>query len=162
LWQIEKIMKNVFLLALVLMLGCKKSEPAPTTEYEYFIFGSHYGECVGDCALLFKLEGQHLFADDELVYFTSLAYFANNDLPFQSTSLSAEKVALAVALSEQMPTELFDESDGVIGCPDCRDQGGYFVKVKLSNGEVRFWNIDPDKEEYEAFCDAIRTAVNQM
>jgi len=110
----------------------------------------------GDCARIFKLENQQLFADDGLVYYTQ------NDIPFQTTSLSAEKVALAVALSEQVPAQLFDQPDGAIGCPDCRDQGGFLVEVKLSTGEVRRWNIDPDKEEYEAFCDAIRTAVNQI
>lgn len=149
------MMKNALLLALVLLLGCKKSETNPTNaEYQYFIFGSYAGECGGNCAAIFKLENQQLFADDGLVYFTG-----SDNIPFQNTSLSAEKIALAVTLSEQIPNSLFDQPDGLIGCPDCHDQGGYFVEVKLSNGEVRRWNIDPDEADFKPFCDAIRATV---
>ena len=145
----------------LLGFGCKKeicgcAPPPGTGDFEYFIFGTAYGECIGDCAKIFQLEGGKLFADDGLEYF-----IYKDVVPFQTTSLPAEKIVIAEKLLEQFPTALLDEANGQIGCPDCRDQGVMFVKIK-TGGQVRFWFIDPDEAKYAAFCEAIRGAVEKM
>ena len=148
--------------AALLGFGCKKeicgcAPPPGSGDFEYFIFGTAYGECSGDCAKIFRLEGGKLFADDGLEYF-----IYKDEVPFQTTSLSAEKVDIAAELSQQFPMALLEEANGSIGCPDCRDQGMVFVKVKTADGQVRFWFIDPDEAKYAAFYKAVQEAVGKM
>lgn len=149
-------MKKTFVfLALLAVLGCKKES---ATSPDYFVFGYAYGFCAGNCVTVFKLEGDNLFADDDASYQT---LGENQEIPFQAGSLSAEKVNLAKALRAQIPTGLYNEPDGNVGCPDCRDQGLYYIKIKTGN-TVREWRIDPDSQEYGAFGDTIRTTVDQL
>ena len=151
--------KMLILAAVALCFGCHQepcTDPFPDTgDFEYFIFGTSYGECGGDCAKIFKLEGSQLFADD------GLEYLSTEEVPFQTTGLSFEKRTLAVELSQQLPTDLLTETNGQIGCPDCRDQGTVFIKIK-TGGQVQFWFIDPDDAKYAAFCEAVREAVQKM
>ena len=147
--------------AALLGFGCKKETigcqfPFGSGDFEYFIFGTAHGMCIGDCAKIFQLEGGKLFADDVVEHLTS------ENVTFQTTSLPAEKVAIATELSQQFPLALLDEANGQIGCPDCHDQGKMFVKVKTADGEIRFWFIDPDEAKYAAFSDAVRVAVEKM
>ncbi len=149
-------MKKTFVfLAFLTVFGCKKE----TVENpDYFIFGHAYGFCAGNCVTVFKLEGDTLFADDDASYQT---LGENQEIPFQSVSLPTEKVNLAKALQAQIPANLYHEPDGNVGCPDCRDQGLYYIKIKTGN-TVREWRIDPDSEQYSAFGDAIRETVDQL
>ncbi len=146
--------------ATLLGFGCKKEicgcvPPPETGDFEYFIFGTAYGECMGDCAKIFQLEGGKLFADDVVEHLTT------ENVTFQNTSLSAEKIAIAEELLERFPTALSNEANGQVGCPDCHDQGTMFIKIK-TGGQVRFWFIDPHPSTYAEFCEAIREAVEKM
>ncbi len=153
------IMKN-FLLFLTLLpaLGCNK-EPNPDIpqSFDYFIFGTAAGKCTGNCVTLYKLEGQNLYEDDNANYLM----LSSQDIPFQATGLSAEKVALAETLQAQIPANLFNEPDGNIGCPDCYDQGMFYIKIKASD-TVREWRIDRAVEEYTTYCDLIMTTLDQL
>lgn len=155
-------MKKMLVLAVFAALlgsGCEKEcgcvPPPSIGDFEYFIFGTAQGMCVGDCAKIFKLEGEKLFADDVT------EHLSNENVTFQTTSLPADKVTLAAALSEQIPLSLLSEANGQIGCPDCYDQGTIFVKIK-TDGKEQFWFIDPDRAEYAEFCKAVREAVEEM
>jgi hypothetical protein len=148
--------KALLFLAILLAFGCKKETTLETSDY--FIFGTAYGFCAGsECVTLFKLEDQQLYADDNAGY-TDLSA---SDQPFQTTSLPADKVALAEALQAQVPASLYEKPDGNVGCPDCRDQGLLFVKIKTGE-TVREWRIDPDEQQYAAFCDSIRATVQLL
>jgi len=152
------VMKNTLMfLALFLAFGCKK-ETENAGNFDYFIFGTAYGKCIDNCVTLFKLEGQNLFADDNAQY-TTLSDSEN--LPFQTTSLSADKVALAETLEAQIPANLYNEPNGNVGCPDCYDQGLYFVKIKIGD-TIHEWRVDRDVKEYAAFCKLIRTTTQQL
>jgi len=151
-------MKNTLLFfALLLAFGCKK-ETKDAGNFDYFIFGTAYGMCIDNCVTLFKLEGENLFADDNAQY-TTLSDSEN--LPFKTTSLPADKVTLAKTLQTQIPINLFNEPNGNVGCPDCYDQGLYFVKIKIGD-TIHEWRIDRDVKEYAAFCELIRTTKEQM
>lgn len=153
------IMKNFLLfLALLPLLGCNKQDdtvPSPET-FDYFIFGTAAGKCTGNCVTLFKLEGQNLYADDDANYL-----MITQDVPFQTTSLPAKKVALAETLQAQFPANLLEEPDGNVGCPDCYDQGLFYVKIKAGD-TVREWRIDRAVEKYTAYCDLISTTLEQL
>jgi hypothetical protein len=145
--------KTLLFLALLLAFGCTRESESD----DYFIFGTAYGMCTGDCVTLFRLEGQNLYPDDNALY----PLLSAEDIPFQTGSLPADKVALAEALKAQIPAKLLEEPDGNVGCPDCHDQGLYYVKTKTGD-MVREWRIDRDVEQYAAFCDSIRTTMEQL
>lgn len=154
----KKILALAFAAAL-LGFGCEKEcgcvPPPQTNDFEYFIFGTAQGMCMGDCAKIFKLEGEKLFADDVV------EHLINENVTFQTTSLTTDKVTLATVLRDQVPAELLSETKDRIGCPDCYDQGTIFIKIK-TDGQERFWFIDPDHAQYAEFCKAVREAVGQM
>lgn len=153
-------MKNTLLfLALLLAFGCKK-ETKDAGNFDYFIFGTAYGMCptTVNCITLFKLEGENLYADDNTLI---TALLDSQNLPFQTTSLPADKVALAKTLQAQIPANLYNEPNGNVGCPDCYDQGLYYVQIKIGD-TIHEWRIDRDVEEYAAFCELIRTTKEQL
>lgn len=154
------MMKSTLLfLSLLLAFGCKKQPgPEASKSFDYFIFGTAHGKCINDCVKLFKLEGKNLNADDNAQY-SNLNDSQN--IPFLPSGLSADKVALAEALQAKIPAGLFEAADGRLGCPDCYDQGLYFVKIK-SGDTVREWQIDRDVAEYTAYCELIQTTMEQL
>ncbi|MEQ1745106.1 MAG: hypothetical protein ABMA02_06765 [Saprospiraceae bacterium] len=146
--------KMLFFLALATVIGCSKEAESDSG---YFIFGYAHGFCVGNCVTVFKLEDDSLVADDDAAY----ASLTSPSIPFQSTNLPSDKVALAKGLQAQIPAALYNEPDGSVGCPDCRDQGLFYLKIKTGD-TVREWRIDRDKPEYAAFCDSIWDTVQQL
>jgi hypothetical protein len=148
-------MKKTFVfLALLSVLGCKRES---VNNPDYFIFGYVNGFCLGNCVTLFKLEGDNLYPDAD----ATIQQFAAGDIPFQTSSLPAEKVVLAKVLQAQIPASIYDEPDGNVGCPNCADQGLYFIKIKTGD-TVREWRIDPDSQQYDAFGKAVQETLNQL
>lgn len=152
--------KLSLLLLLLLVLGCKKDTTAPVDldKLDYFIFGRASGFCVGSsCVMLYKLENQQLFPDADMTY----TQFSTGDIAFGTTSLPTDKVLLAQALLAEFPSSLLNEPNGTLGCPDCTDQGVYYIKMK-SGKTVREWHIDPFLDQYHPFCNAISITLSQL
>lgn len=155
--------KLLFLCAATLLaFGCKNKDcgcapPPQASDLEYFAFGTAYGECGGDCARIFKLQGEQLFPDEGVEYLN----YASSEIPFQTTSLPSDKVALAKTLLGKVSSELLSEPVGSIGCPDCRDQGTVFVKVKIGEQEL-YWFIDPDEAKYKELSQAVSYTVSEL
>jgi hypothetical protein len=118
--------------ALILFNACKKEIATPDT----FTFGRICGFCRGDCATVFKLDGNQLFADDMTTRDRSAP------LLFQTTPLSDNKRLIVKQLADVMPSQLLNETAETIGCPDCADQCSYLV-VWTQNGVTKRWFIDP-------------------
>ncbi len=116
---------------LILWSACKKEIANPDT----FTFGRFCGFCVGDCATVFKLENNQLFADNMSV--------GNRSTPllFQTTPLSDDKQLIAKQLANAIPSQLLNETAETIGCPDCLDQCGYLV-IWTQNGVTKRWFLD--------------------
>lgn len=150
-------MKKSLFLLILLLPACKKETASPFVAADSFIFGTSYGECGGDCARLFKLENDHLYPDDNVKYLPQ----AGDPVPFQSQSLPSDKVALAKTLLAEAPAGLYGETQEIIGCPDCRDQGTIFIEIRTGD-QVRKWYVDPDSDKYGAFCDSVRSTVLKM
>ena len=117
--------------ALIMFSACKKDIASPET----FTFGRFCGFCRGDCAKVYKLENNQLFADNTTIGNPS------TPLLFQTTPLSDDKRLIAKQLSDALPTQLLSETAERIGCPDCADQCGYLI-VWTQNGETKRWFID--------------------
>jgi hypothetical protein len=157
-------MKNIAFWAFLSLLAfaCSRQpdpEPIPQPNVaEVFIFGSFYGECSGNCATFFKLQGNNLFQENSLGYYD---YSNPANIVFDSFSLSTAQSNLAANLLSQIPSSLSEVPNGSIGCPDCADQGGYVIYIK-NQGAERYWVIDPQEEEYKTLCDKIRNTLSQM
>ena len=120
---------------LVLLLSCNKEGfDGNLNSNEYLIFGKFYSECVGNCVNLYKIEDQKLYRDD-------LNWGLPDEIPFQSKALDSAKFEIAKILIEAFPTALLKSNKRRYGCPDCADQGGFYIELK-ENGERNIWLID--------------------
>lgn len=129
------------LLALSLtFLTCEKEGEKPTLGVpEYLIFGRYALECESGCTEMYKLENGELYADD-------LDWGLPEATSFQNTSLSTDQYTVAVVLQNEFPSDLLASEKRKYGCPDCYDQGGYYLSVRR-NGTVDTWLLDTDNDE---------------
>ena len=119
----------------MLFAGCKKD---PAVNSDYFIIGSYYGECLGDCAILYKAENNKLYADKVKWFYLNVN---SSILEFKDSPLSNDKFILVNNLKNDLPNYLRNYPGKIFGCPDCADQGGIYIEIGES-GKVIFWNID--------------------
>lgn len=127
----SKILFPVLLCAL--LFSCKK-DPVTPDSVDYFTFGVNYCFCIDQCATLYK------YADAKLIKGVGNSC-EPADYTFNGTALPADDLALAETLLNALPDSLFSSSETIFGCPDCADQGGYYVEIK-KDGEVKSWRID--------------------
>ncbi len=148
-------MKNHLLLSLILLTvfayGCKEDAPTATNEkLEYLIFGRFAGECLGDqCIEIYKLENNRLYESED-IYPTSSTQIGNT--PYQAGFTEIDNPASFVIdeLLSDFPMSLLADSKSVLGCPDCADQGGYFLEISTSS-KIANWRIDTDRSAIPAY-----------
>lgn len=122
---------------LFLLSTCNDDEQITTNSVEdYLVFGRYGFECFGNCITVYKLQAGELFADD-------LEYGFPETDDFQTTPLSNAQFQIAEVLSAEFPEELLETEQRIFGCPDCVDQGGFYLSLKR-NGTVTTWQIDTD------------------
>lgn len=109
-------------------------------DVDHFVFGTYYGHCRGNCATAFKLQAGGLFADK-----VDLGYLEPSST-FETSSLSKAKIDLATKLLEAFPRSLYQEEGDTFGCPDCADQGGFYVEVQVGKSAPRVWRIDTNDD----------------
>jgi hypothetical protein len=154
-------MKNLLLIiscGLLSCTACKKTGTVATgLNTDYFVFGDAYGMCRGNCVHLFKYEDDKLFADsmDRL----------QNPLVFGSSPLNSEHAAKAKHLLNIFPPALKKDSSLTVGCPDCHDQGTYYIAYR-SGGSIHQIRIDTDTaqqpEEIRDFVRELRTVLDTL
>lgn len=155
-------MRKLFLLLIItnILASCNSTKTDVKTNNaaeQYLVFGKYYGHCRGECATLYKLEGNQVFADD-LERFTDWT-----ELKFKTTALSKERYEAAKALLDAFPQELM-AAEETIGCPDCADQGGFALEIK-KNGKLYHWRIDTNRDalpDYlKLYLDKIDAVIEQ-
>lgn len=151
----------LFLLPIILLYASCCHDPVentPSSEVDYFIFGHFFGECGGEqCVEIFVIQNEKLY-EDTLDDYPGIADFEDRQLML----LDNAAYTIAASLPDQMPDELWNETETTIGQPDAGDWGGIYVEVKR-NGETRYWLIDHWDDhipEYlHPFTDAIKAAI---
>jgi len=150
---------NKALIALIFSLAifdsCQKHEEDPEQNPEYILFGHFYGFCVGEqCVEIFKLTEDGLFEDDTDQY-------PNRDKIYEGNykKLGDDKYQLVKSLFEQIPSQLLNEKDTVIGAPDASDGGGIYFAIKDGNG-TRFWLIDQFEHNIPEYLKPFKQQVN--
>lgn len=128
-------------------MACNKDElECSSLTNDYLIFGKFYSECGGNCVILFKITEKELFEDELTEGFPPTI----PTLLFKSTPLNASKFQIAKVLKAQLPAELLQANQNQFGCPDCGDQGGFYVEW-YSNGERKIWTIDTWEREQPTY-----------
>lgn len=130
--------------------GCQRQP-----DHEYLLFGKFAGMCWGEtCVEIFKIENENLYEDTTDQYpFGSAPYNGVYIL------LSSTEYDLVKDLINYVPSELFSESDTIIGMPDAYDQGGYYLELRNSV-ETRFWLIDTDQDNIPSYLHAFTDTLN--
>ncbi|MFT3824056.1 MAG: hypothetical protein QM731_09050 [Chitinophagaceae bacterium] len=148
----------LLLFAVLAFAACQKNnsnDEQPTQ----LIFGKSYGECVGNCATLYKVYNGQLYPDN-LSYF-----YYGGELKFSNTSLSNEKYNIAKQLLDNFPAYLKNLSDSSFGCPDCHDQGAIYIQFS-EKGVIKKWNIDPvesrQPDEIKAYIQQLNAVMTQL
>lgn len=125
-------------------------------DIDHFVFGTYHGHCLGNCAHAFKLEAKGLFADK-----VDRGYLEPG-VAFEDKSLPKEAIALATALLKAFPEELYNEEEETIGCPDCADQGGYYLEIQVGKSAPRVWRIDTDEQSVPAYLSAYTAKISNL
>lgn len=121
-------------------------------ENNYLIFGHFYGECVGEgCIETYKLTNEKLFEDITDDYSGQNLEFVEleNDLFLEVNDLV-----------DFFPNQLLDETETIIGCPDCADGGGLFIQYS-DNEDIMAWRIDQNKNNVPTYLHDFMDKVNE-
>ena len=120
------------------LFSCEMDE---CVDEQYLIFGEFYGECQGDdCVKTFKLTKTHLYRDTKKQYGAS---------DFNFKEMNADLFEKVEGLESHLPLELLNENE-TIGCPDCLDQGGYYIEF-VHEGHVYNWRVDKIRDATPAY-----------
>jgi len=123
--------------------------------YEYLSFGHLYGLCQGEeCVEIFRIDESGVFEDTKDEYPSrSEAYKGDFSLKVDIDPASFE------LLITTFPEALLNEEEVVLGCPDCADQGGYYIEIAKLEGTKRFWILDTNKSSVPAYAHAYMDSI---
>lgn len=146
---------------LFLFSACEENDPLKLSSEDYLIFGKFAGFCLGEnCVRIFKLDSNQI-AEDTLDNYPDRENFYEGEF----VRLDQSKYEEAVDLLDKFPTDLLNETDTIFGCPDCADQGGYYLEIKL-NTTHKFWIIDTSKgsvpEYLREYMDELDETIEQL
>jgi hypothetical protein len=148
---------RLLLLVSVLVTGlssceCDDLPSQGAVDSSVLIFGHFYGECIGEnCIETFKLTDSALYED-------TLDQYAGSP-PFAFVPMSSELFLQVQDLRDSFPGQLWDETEPILGCPDCADQGGLFIQYE-NEGETRSWRIDQEQSAVPEYLHAFMDQVN--
>ena len=154
-------MRYFFYLLLIALLtsSCNKEIiDIELNDEDYLIFGVYYGFCGQNCTILYKLTSEDIFQDD-------IDFGLPYEIPFQKDPMTRDKFEIAKQLTESFPKALLEEPKNIIGCPDCVDQGGYYIEYKTEDTRDH-WRIDTFNDalpEYLVqYTDQLEEVINQL
>ena len=154
-------MKKILLVSFITLVAftCNKNK-LNSKSVEYISFGSAHGHCIGDCSKFFKIENEKLFPDN------ISRYSGEGTVTFQSNPLDNSKYLLAKELVEKFPPYFLSHTNQTFGCPDCADQGGYHIEIKIKNKPLSYWHIDTNAsnqpEEIKEFIKKLQELLSQL
>jgi hypothetical protein len=156
-------MKHVFGFLFLSFSHCAiKPQESATAENEWLVFGIQYGECIENCAFVYKIAGDNLYKATETLYSSEPL---ERDLSFDTPALAKEKFEMVKHLLGEFPDTLWSGQHQVFGMPDSHDQGGIILEKK-AKGLAKRWYIDPDTSNIprylRSYTDHIEKAIHQL
>lgn len=142
----------VLLIFLTLVASCSKDHDDKINDEDYLIFGHFYGFCIGEnCVETFKLTNDAIYEDLNDDYINAV---------FEFELLSNNKFIQVKDLIDFFPTELLEEENDILGCPDCSDGGGLYIEYS-KNGIIKSWKIDLFKNNIPDYLHNFMDMVNE-
>ena len=121
--MVKKFSLTLFLCLLVFS-SCENETASPDTNT--MLFGSFSGHCFGNCFTAFELDSTSVKSDDNEGHFTFDRY------EFQSSrTLNMNAFSDAKSIFNSFPDEFNNTDKERFGCPDCADQGGFFIIFQI-------------------------------
>ncbi len=147
-------------LTVFLFVSCNK-ERGTNSVLNNLTFGHFYSECDGEyCVEIFKLENDKLFEDTSGKYPSWDSFYEGSFEP-----LSQQKFDATQDLLDNVPADLLNETDIVIGMPDAGDGGGLYIACTV-NGIQKFWLLDQWESnvpaQYHNFIDKVNEKIAQL
>jgi hypothetical protein len=145
------------ILILALFIGCKEEEEP---EIDAFIFGKWDLLCENNCIQIYKLDRGKLYVDN-------LNSFRDAPIiTYKSTPLNEQAATLAQDLRAAFPESyLLPRGLQFISCPDCAEQGGYYLAFENRDG-VLWWQVGdiPEiwPEEIRPFMEKLEETIAQL
>lgn len=152
-------MKNAMLMAIILissLSNCSSEEEDDLTgTSEYLVFGVYHNFCIGDCWHLYKIENGELYADN-------FDHIKDGEIKFQSVPLDKSLYSEALTLVP-IPADVTASETETYGCPDCADQGGYYLEF-IQEGTKRIVYFDTrymdfENKEIVAYLDQMKAVL---
>jgi hypothetical protein len=72
-----------------------------------------------------------------------------------------ENYLIAKQLIDQFPDQLIKNQEDTYGCPDCADQGGYYLELRTKK-ETRTWRIDTRDQDLPAFLLEFQELIEEV
>ncbi len=144
---------------IILITGCNKN-----TEYNdnppgnYIMTGYISGFCAVPCSYFYKAQNNQLKMSGAVRYY-------NDTTSFNNTGTTAE-YNLVQSIEALIPDTLYTLNNQSFGCPNCHDQGGYYLTVSKNN-QLYKWQLDPDVVDssnhfLSAFTLQLRNILTQL
>ena len=150
-------MRNTILLIAILIAllpSCEEDGFELNTE-RFLIFGTYAGECIGpQCVRLYRITSTELFEGVDETYPGSVPYNGDFELLPQATFEAVKD------LIEAIPNSLIDADSQTFGCPDCADQGGYYLEYNTPT-EVKAWFIDTNEDAIPEYLNDLTKILNE-
>ena len=157
--EINSKMKKLLCITLLfaLLAGCKEEE-AP--QLDAFIFGRWNLLCEGNCIRIYKLDQGKLYVDN------MNSFREAQIITYKPTPLGDELTPLAQDLRAAFPEAyMFPRGLDFIGCPDCAEQGGYYLAFENEEG-VLWWQVGNVPalwpEEIRPFMQKLITTIDKL
>lgn len=135
-----------------IITSCKSDDDVTLADEDYLIFGHFYGFCFGEgCVETFKLTGTALFEDTKDDY---------AGIEFDFIKLPDAKFEQVNDITSYFPDKLLEETEAILGCPDCADGGGLFIQLS-DKGQIKSWRIDQMKQGVPEYLHDFMDKVNE-
>lgn len=151
---------SLFLLIFLSFSACDDGFTEVVNE-DYFVFGRFSGFCVGDCFSVFKADSESLTEDETSEKYTGADY---EYIP--GRTLNQGELLLAKELFAEIPSTLLANDKEVYGCPDCADQGGFYINFKINGIERTFLldtrQTDDQSETLLTYKEKLATLIQEL
>lgn len=122
--------------------------------------GTFFGLCFpkDSCVAIYKLSDGKVFRDTTHNY-------PRDTSNYQFVPLQQRQYQKVEQLKSAFPRRMMSDTTTELGCPDCRDQGGFYVALK-ADGYQQTWLIDKDLDAVSPylhpFLEKVDKAVQQL
>lgn len=183
--QIIKLILAVFLL-FILFINCRTSKEGEKLDNEltenaiisktqletepriiYIVYGSFCGECVFDCAKLYR----HDLIGNISTFWTDKtdSYFENSGLKFD-TRMNQESEKISSEFISKIPASILKvkTTKNIYGCPDCNDGCGMYFEFQLAevNSKPIIYEMDyslaDTKGDVEKLGEMIKQTIQKL